>query len=164
MTRLAPDMVIILRGVNDFSHTEYAKLTDGYFDNDSWTAPDTDVVTDGYGYKEGLCLTIKKLREAYPLTKIVLCTLNFFKRVNYSTFPVNNGQNTENQFNDAIREVANYMGCGLIELDKNGLNFESASRKYYIDQETFTHPTDIGHQVIANKVIRDLMKENAFLW
>lgn len=164
MTRLSPDMIIIFRGTNDFSHTSYAKLTDGYFDSDSWEAPETDAITGGYGYKEGLCLTIKKLREAYPLAKIVLCTLNFFKRINYSTFPVNNGQNTENQFNDAIREVANYMGCGLIEFDKDGLTFENASRNYYVDQETFTHPTDLGHQIMGNKAIRDLMKENAFLW
>ena len=164
MTRLAPDMIIIYRGTNDFSHTSYAKLTDGYFDSDSWEAPETDVITGGYGFKEGLALTVKKLREAYPKTKIVLCTLNFFKRVNYSSYPVNNGQNTENQFNNAIREVADYLGCGLIEFDKDGLTYENATDQYYSDNTEFTHPKNTGHKIMGNKAIRDLMKENAFLW
>ena len=162
--RIAPDMIIIYRGVNDFSHTPYAKLTDDYFDSGSWTAPATDVITGGYGFKEGLALTVKKLREAYPKTKIVLCTLNFFKRVNYSSYPVNNGQNTENQFNNAIREVADYLGCGLIEFDKDGLTYENATDQYYADVTEFTHPKNTGHKIMGNKAIRDLMNQSAFVY
>ena len=162
--RIAPDMIIVYRGVNDFSHTPYAKLTDDYFNSGSWSAQATDVITGGYGFKEGLALTVKKLREAYPKTKIVLCTLNFFKRVNYSSYPVNNGQNTENQFNNAIREVADYLGCGLIEFDKDGLTYENATDQYYSDTTEFTHPKNTGHKIMGQKAIRDLLNQNAFVY
>lgn len=160
MTRTAPDMIIIYRGTNDFSHTPYSKLTSDYFTSYPWTYPDTDAVDGGYGYKEGLCLTIRKLREAYPKAKIVLCTCNFFKRVNYSSYPINNGLYTENQLNNAIREVANYMGCGLIEFDKDGLTYENASSTYYQDSSAYTHPTTAGHKILGNKALRDLLSEN----
>ena len=160
MTRTAPDMVIIYRGTNDFSHSPYAKLTDDYFGY-PWAYPDTDVIDGGYGVKEALCLTVKKLREAYPEAIIVLCTCNFFKRIHYSSYPVNNGQYTENQLNNAIREVAEWLGCRLIEFDKDGLTFENASSEYYQDATAHTHPTTLGHRFLANRAMRDLSMINA---
>lgn len=158
MTRNAPDIIIIYRGVNDMSHSPYTKLTSGYFNSSNWDYPTSDTVGSDYGYKEGLCLTIKKLRAAYPESFIVLCTLNVFKRVNYSHFPTNNGYNTLPQYNDAIREVANFMGCGLIEFDKDGITFENCySGGYITDSSTTpTHPSDKGHRVMGNRAITDL--------
>ena len=158
MTRTAPDIIIIYRGTNDFSHTPYTLLTDGYFDNYNWTYPETDEVTGGYGYKEGLCLTVKKLREAYPNATIFLCTLNVFKRVNYSHFPTNNGINSLPQMNDAIREVAGFLGCGVIEFDKDGITFENCySGGYITDSSTTpTHPSSKGHAVMGQKAIADI--------
>lgn len=158
MKRTAPDMIIIYRGTNDFSHLPYANLTDGYFDSASWDYPTTDLLTNGYGYKEGLCLTIKKLRDAYPNAKIFLCTLNVFKRVNYSHYPTNNGVNTLPQYNNAIREVADFMGCGLIEFDKDGITFENCYSEGYITDNatTPTHPSNKGHKAMGLKAIADL--------
>lgn len=160
MDRTAPDIIIIYRGTNDFSHSPYSKLTDNYFGN-SWTYPQTDVITNGYGFKEGLCLTIKKLRDAYPKAQIILCTCNFFKRVHYSTYPVNNGLYTENEFNNAIREVAEWLQCEMIEFDKDGLTFENASSTYYQDSTAFTHPTTAGHKILGNRALVDLTKINS---
>ena len=158
MTRLAPDLIIIYRGTNDMTHEPYTLLTDGYFDSANWQYPDTDVVSDGYGFKEGMCLTIKKLRAAYPNAKIFLCTLNVFKRVNYSNFPTNNGLNTLPQYNKAIREVADFMGCGLIDFDKDGITFENCySQGYITDSSTNpTHPNNKGHRAMGLKAIADL--------
>lgn len=158
MQRTAPDIVIIYRGVNDFSHSPYTLLTDGYFDNYDWQYPNDDTVTGGFGYKEGLCLTIKKLRDAYPNAQIYLCTMNVFKRVNYSHFPTNNGINSLPQYNNAIREVADFMGCGIIEFDKDGISFENCYSEGYItdDASIPTHPTDKGHKVMGNKAISDI--------
>ena len=158
MTRNEPDAIIIYRGTNDFSHSPYAMLTSGYFDNYEWQYPESDVVTGGYGYKEGLCLTIKKLRDAYPNAKIFLCTLNVFKRVNYSHFPTNNGSNSLPQYNNAIREVADFMGCGVIDFDKDGITFENCySQGYITDSSTIpTHPSDKGHMVMGLKAITDM--------
>lgn len=162
MDRTAPDLVIIYRGVNDFSHTPYTRLDPDYFDDDSWSYPVSDY-DQYYQFKSGLVLTIKKLRSVYPQAKIILCTLNVFKRVYYSEFPTNNGINTLPQYNNAIREVADYMGCGLIEFDKDGITFENCySEGYITDSSTnSTHPNNKGHAVMANRALRDLMQNNS---
>lgn len=161
MNRIAPDAIIIYRGTNDFSHEPYAKLLDGYFDNVNFNYPTTDENAGDYGYKEGLVLTIKKLRDAYPNAKIFLCTLNVFKRINYSHFPTNNGINTLPQYNNAIREVADFMGCGLIEFDKDGITFENCySEGYITDSATIpTHPSDKGHKIMGLKAVADLKSQ-----
>jgi hypothetical protein len=160
MTRTAPDVVIVYRGTNDFSHSEYAKLTDGYFDSEAWEYPETDVITGGYGFKEGYALTIKKLRAAYPTAVIMCCTLPVFKRVTYSKYPTRNGLYTLPQFNKAIREVADFFGCGLIEFDKCGITFENCySAGYITDSSTTpTHPSDKGHYVMGQKAVKDLVR------
>lgn len=159
MTRIDPDVIIIYRGTNDMTHSPYTRLTEGYFDNYNWQYPNTDEISSGvYGYKEGLCLTIKKLRDRYPNAQIILCTLNVFKRVNVSHFPTNNGINSLPQYNDAIREVADFMGCDVIDFDKDGITFENCySQGYITDSENYpTHPSDKGHKAMGNKAIADL--------
>ena len=158
-TRVAPDVIILYRGTNDFSHTPYALLTDNYFDAYNWAYPTTDNLGgDNYGFKQAISLTIKNLRTAYPNAKIVLCTLNVFKRINYTNFPTNNGINSIPQYNKAIRECAEFFGCGLIEFDKSGITFENLyTNNYVTDSETIpTHPNNLGHDVMAQKAIRDL--------
>lgn len=158
MQRIAPDVIIIYRGTNDFSHEPYTLLTDDYFDNYNWQYPESDVVGSGFGFKEGLCLTIKKLRDTYPTAQIWLCTLNVFKRINYSHFPTNNGINNLPQYNNAIREVADFMGCNVIEFDKDGITFENCYSEGYITDSASipTHPTDKGHKVMGQKAIADI--------
>lgn len=161
MNRIEPDIIIIYRGTNDMTHEPYTLLTDDYFDDANWQYPETDVITGGYGFKEGMCLTIKKLRDAYPNAKIFICTMNVFKRINYSHFPTNNGINTLPQYNNAIREIADFMGCGVIEFDKDGITFENCySQGYITDSATIpTHPNDKGHRVMGLKAITDLKSQ-----
>ena len=161
MTRTAPDVIIIYRGTNDMSsdtHKPHSKLTENFFKG-LFTIPSDDFISSGrYGFKEGYALTIKKLREAYPLAVIILCTLNVFKRDNKDAWPVNNGVNTLPEFNDAIREVADAMGCGVIEFDKDGITFENCYPTYISDSATIpTHPNDRGHKRMAEKAMADLM-------
>lgn len=157
MERTAPDVIFIYRGTNDFSHEPYTVLTDKYFDSIEFEYPDTDKVNDEYGFKEGYILTIKKLREKYPNAKIFICTLNVFKRINYSHYPTNNGINTLPQYNKAIREIADFMGCDTIDFDKDGITFENCySEGYITDSETIpTHPSNKGHMVMGKKAIED---------
>ena len=156
-TRIIPDVVIIYRGTNDMTHSPYTSLSD--FGADATSIPDTDFADSYYDFKVAYCLTIKKIREAYPQAKIVLCTLNVFKRINYSQFPTNNGINTLPEYNNAIREVADMMGCGLIEFDKDGITFENCYPTYISDSSTIpTHPNPTGHTVMAEKAIIDIKK------
>lgn len=166
MTRIAPDMIIIYRGITDFSRNKYAVLTNDYFSGYDWNYPTSDVLSGTgagdpnatFGYLEGLALTIKKLREAYPRAKIFLCTLNVFKRISYDHFPTNNGINSLPEYNDAIRKAANFFGCGLIEFDKDGITFENCySEGYLTDSPTIpSFPSIKGHYVMGQKAITDI--------
>lgn len=158
MSRIAPDLIIIYRGCNDMTHTPYAKLTSDTFSAYNWQYPETDVISDGYGYKEALSLTIKKLRAVYPDAQIFLATQNVFKRINYSNFPTNNGLYSLPQFNDAVREVADFFGCQTIDFDKDGITFENCYIEGYITDSptTPTHPSTKGHAIMAKQAIKDL--------
>lgn len=168
MTRTAPDVIIIYRGTNDFSHTPRTKLTMDYWDSNVQGYPTTDYI-DGsyYGYIEGLMMTVGALRQAYPSAQIVLCTLNVFKRVVYSSFPTRQTQAAGGQtlpmYNNAIRAAAAYLGCGLIEFDRDGITFENLYVDGYVtdDPDTPTHPSDKGHKVMGNRAIMDLLRLNS---
>ena len=152
---IKPDVVIIYRGTNDMTHSPYTSLTD--FGADAMSIPDTDYSDSSYDFKVAYCMTIKKIREAYPQAKIIVCTLNLFKRLNDTQFPTNNGYNTLPEYNNAIREVANMMGCGLIEFDKDGITFENCYPTYISDNATHpTHPNPTGHTRMAEKAIIDI--------
>lgn len=158
MDRIAPDIIIIYRGTNDFSHSPYALLTEDYFDSYNWQYPTTDEVDGGYGFLEGIALTVQRLREAYPNAQIYLCTLNVFKRINYDHFPTNNGINSLPQYNAAIRKAADFFGCGLIDFEKDGITFENCYSSGYITDSADhpTHPTDKGHKTMGLKAIADI--------
>ena len=158
MNRTAPDVIIITRGGNDWSHSPYAMLTDGYFENYDVQYPTTDIRQDGeYGFKEAYFMTIGKLREAYPFAKIVLCTYPPLKRVNYSHFPMNNGYYSEPQYNNAVREIADFCGCDVIEFDKCGITWENMYPTYVSDSATTpVHPNAKGHELMAKCAIEKL--------
>ena len=171
MTRTAPDVVVIYRGTNDFSHSPYTRLTD-YLERYPFEIPATDAYTDGgntrYGYLEGLAITIDKLRQAYPEVQIVLCTLNYFHRnsTTYPGFPSRNGINTIYQYNDAIRKMADYFGCGVIEFDKDGITYANAASGAYYNEGTspdanHTHPNEKGQKVLGNRALIDLQNINS---
>jgi lysophospholipase L1-like esterase len=151
---VTPDVIVIFRGTNDMTHSPYSKLTD--FGDASRSIPATDVLDGGgYGFKEAYCIAIKKIWEAYPKAKIFLCTLNLFKRVNFTEYPTNNGTNTLPEYNAAVREVANFMGCGIIEFSKSGVNWENLL-DYAPDN---THPNVAGHALLGRKAAVDLLSQ-----
>ena len=169
MDRESPDVIIIYRGTNDFSHTPYTRLTDWY---KSYYVPmvegDTfdENGTTRYDYLKGLALTVYKLRLAYPNAQIVVCTFNYFHRL-LSGYPSRNGVNSIYQYNDAIRQFASVYGCGLIEFDKDGITYANAgSGGYYREAGTtpddnYAHPNDKGHKVLGNRAIIDLQNLNS---
>lgn len=159
MERTSPDMIIIYRGTNDFSHSPYSVLTENTFEDYNYSVPNNDIVEiNKFGYKEAYAILISKLKTAYPKAKIYVCTLNVFKRINYSHFPTNNGQVSLPKYNNAIREIADFFGCECIELDKDGITFENCySEGYITDSATIpTHPSTKGHKLIYDQVIKNM--------
>jgi lysophospholipase L1-like esterase len=155
---IKPDVIIIYRGVNDFSAEDPEGGT-GQNVNESLETPNMITfteITDSTNFTQGYIWTILKLREKYPEAYIILCTLNIVKRRNYSHYPTNNGDYTLSDYSNKIREIANLMGCGLIELDKDGITFENCYPTYISDNATTpTHPNTTGHQVMGEKAIAD---------
>jgi len=164
MTRTAPDMIIIYRGTNDLTHSDYSYITD-YLDDYPTQYPETDTYDDGgttrYDYAKGMRLLIKKLRDAYPDAKLVLCTMNYFRRISTDEQYTNNGTDTWQKYNATIRRLAAYEGCDLIEFDKDGLTWSNAAEDYYQDGNgRWTHPTTKGHAVMGNRALLDLANIN----
>jgi lysophospholipase L1-like esterase len=159
---IVPDVIIIYRGTNDFSGIDPEGGT-GTADTESLTTP--NMITwdesnfDTHNFTEGYIHTILELRRRYKDAYIILCTLNVVKRVHYSKFPTDNGTYTLPEYSDKIREIANLMGCGLIELDKDGITFENCySQGYITDSETTpTHPNTKGHRVMGEKAFTDVL-------
>ena len=157
--RIAPDYIIIARGTNDWSHSKGTIITEGYFDNPStWTYPTTDVVGTYYGIKEAVSLTVKKMRTAYPRAKIFLCTMPFNNRG--GDFPGIYGGKTWISFNNAIRECAEFFGCGLIDFAACGLTQESLS----IYTSDGTHLNAAGHKLAGEKAIADFASQETTLY
>ena len=151
-----PDIIIVYRGTNDLSHTPYSRIDE--VDLSNGFDAETDLVDGNYQFRIGYYKTIQKLRNKYPKAIIYCATLNVFKRIIYDKFPTRNGIYTLPQMNDVIRDIANTMGCGVVEFDKDGITFENCYAEGYItDSATIpTHPNSKGHEVMARKAISDI--------
>lgn len=159
-----PDVIIIYRGTNDFSHiqggTNYSMLDEYNLTANGY--PSTDVYQDNgrdrWGFRRAYYMTIKALRDAYPKAIIYCATLNVFKRVTYDRFPTRNSMYSLPEMNNVIRDIANEMGCGIIEFDKDGITFENCYSEGYITDNSDhpTHPNSKGHEVMARKAIADI--------
>ena len=157
--RIAPDYIIIARGTNDWSHSKGTTITDGYFDNpETWTYPTTDVVGTYYGIKEAVSLTVKNMRTAYPKAKIFLCTMPFNNRG--GDFPGIYGGKSWISFNNAIKECAEFFGCGLIDFAACGLTQESLS----IYTSDGTHLNASGHKLAGEKAIADFASQETTMY
>ena len=156
--RIAPDIIIISgRATNDYSHAPYCKIEDDDYPINQvpFVYPTTDKVGNDYYIKRAYIKTIRDLQAAYPNTIIVLSTLGFNDRVSHTTGSVpDNGTNTLMQFNKAIREVADFMGCEVIETYLDGINEINLS-SYTSDG---THLTQIGHNRRADAFIGQFEK------
>lgn len=161
MERSAPDLILFCRAGNDVTHEPYCTITEGYFDAPNWTYPTTDLKSDEtYGALESVALTIKKLREAYPMTPIVMGTMPFMKRVNYQTFPVNNGLYSWPYYNKKLREAADFFGMHTIDFDKVNITFENIYPNYAQDSaEKPVHQNNMGHALLAAQAKKDLISK-----
>lgn len=114
-----------------------------------------------YGYVEAYLLTVLRMQQAYPYAKIFLCTLPEFKRVQttYSTYPTRNDTGTMQQWNEAIRKVAKYTDCGVIDLAESGFNWWNCVRYGAENKTTSVHPYRDGQYVLGKRAIADLIAQ-----
>lgn len=162
MNRIAPDYIIVARGTNDWSHASGTTITEGYFDEpESWVYPENDKVGSYYGIKEAISMTVKNMRAAYPKAKIFLCTIPYNTRGSKTTFPRSFGGKSYVSFNRAVRECAEFFGCGLIDFAGCGVNHENVST-YTTDG---VHLNAKGHELAGRKAIADFANyETDLIW
>lgn len=153
--RIAPDVVFLCRGTNDATHTPFARITSFGQGNDE--IPENDMVYGTeYGFKEALALTVSSIQQTYPEAKIFLCTLTPFHRLGDHTFPMSNTYHTMQEYNQAIKEVAEYMGCSVIDFSKCWTFYNCVSGGY-VSPGDYTHPVQKGHEAMCRQAIRDML-------
>lgn len=152
--RIAPDIVFLCRGTNDATHTPFAKITTFGDGNDQ--IPDNDIVNGSdYGFKEALAKTVSLIQNTYPDAKIYICTLSPFRRLGDNTFPMNNTYYTMQAYNKAVKEIAEYMGCNVIDFSKCWTFYNCVSGGF-VNSSDFTHPVQKGHNAMCEQAVKDM--------
>lgn len=158
---IIPDIILISRGANDLMGVDPEGGSQGESSVEDLTTPNLLTWDENnfntHNFTEAYMHTILKLRRTYPDVYIVLCTLNVFKRSTTTKWPTNNGTYSIPDYNNKIREIANIMGCGLIEFDKDGITYENCYPDFISDSATAPiHPNTNGHRVMGEKAVTDI--------
>lgn len=185
MNRESPDVIIIYRGTNDYgspqngqhprvgtdiletnqnlqTYFEQNKDLVGIVRSNGTIVPIGSASQAGdrdlYGFTEAYLLTIMRLQKAYPFAKIFCCTLDAIKRTTTtnSNYPLRNSSGTLAQWNNAIRKVAEFTGCGVIDFGSGGFSFFNCQIYYPEAPTTGVHPYRDGQAVMGNRAIADL--------
>lgn len=150
-----PDIIIVYIGINDLFNSNVVSrgATLG-----AWT-PDEVVPADGtvMEFASAYAIMLKKIMTTYPKARVFCGTLlttarNYKDTDGVETFPTKHNGVTLNQVNNKIREIANGMGCDLIDVHNCGINYFNIGR-YTIDM---THPNAAGATLIKNKMLAEL--------
>lgn len=151
-----PDIIIVYIGINDLFNSNVAErgATLG-----SWT-PDEVIPAEGtvMEFASAYAIMLKKIITAYPKAKVFCGTLlttgrSYKDTDGVETFPTKHLNTTLNQVNNKIREVANGIGCNVIEVHNCGINYFNIGR-YTIDM---THPNADGATLIKNQMLAELI-------
>ena len=142
-----PDVIIVYMGINDFNNEVGLGTYDG-----NGAFPETTTT-----FREAYAIMLNKIMTAYKSSEIWVCTLPPCERNGDVGAPEKNGNNVLlNDFNEAIRNLANVFGAKILELAKCGLTYQNMNL-YMGDFNTSTsaglHPNANGHTKIANNNI-----------
>ena len=80
----------------------------------------------------------------------------WWKLLGDKTFPMNNTYHTMQEYNKAIKDIAEYMGCSVIDFSKCWTFYNCVSGGY-VNPGDFTHPTQKGHEVMCSQALKDLL-------
>lgn len=120
-----PDIIIIYLGINDCKR---------------------DITTKNF--KEGYITMIERMKEAFVGVDIVICTLNA------CSFSYQQCYALRDEYNNALREIAQEFNLSLVELDK--VITETNKATYMANM---LHPNRAGMDEIALEVVK-VLKEN----
>lgn len=149
-----PDVIIIYLGINDFNH----EVALGTYNGSG------DFPTDASTFREAYAIMLQKTLSKYKNAEVWVATLPYCERNGGYTFPEKNQSDVLlNEFNNAIRELADLFGVKVLEHSKCGMtyfNFSEYMGDYDAANDTTVgaglHPNAAGHSLIANNDIRQM--------
>lgn len=143
----SPDVIIVYMGINDFNNEVGLGTYDG---NGAFPSATTT-------FREAYAIMLNKLMTAYPLAETFVCTLPPCERNGAIGAPEKNSNSVLlDDFNKAIKDLANVFNAKLIDLAACGLTYYNMSTymgDWSSSASTALHPNRDGHSLIANKVI-----------
>lgn len=152
-----PDIIIIAGGVNDWTYAADSTTPLGTWDghtaiNEVSVKSGTSTFTESYAY------LINKLQTLYPYAIIVCLSLFYTNRgSSIGVVNVNDVNNTEADYNEAIKKVCNIMGVPFIDIYNVGFTRQNMYPNFAVDSVIeATHPNSTGHYVIANKIRKNI--------
>ena len=151
----APDIILIFAGVNDWNGNANPL---GEYDG-TQTFPTTNTT-----FRDAMAVMLSKIQQKFPEADIWLCTNPYCCPMGtgstVSAMPVpkaGNGGTTLKAFNDAIKDMANLFGCGVIDFAQCGVNWANLVN-YSGDMGTTNglHYNKNGHKLLADVAINTL--------
>ena len=145
-----PDVIIVYIGINDFNNEVALGTYDG-----NGTFPTVTTT-----FREAYAIMLNKIMTAYPTAEIWCATLPACERNGETRAPEINGNNVLlDDFNKAIRNLAQVFGAKVLEHSQCGLTYQNMST-YMGDWASSSsqglHPNANGHSLIANNDIRQM--------
>ena len=142
-----PDVIIIYLGTNDFDHN----IPLGTYDCKS------EIPTDVSTFRSAYANIIAKISSKYKKAEIWCCTIQPMERHGAKTYPeINSLGLTIEDYNIAIREIANSMNVKILEHSKCGITYFNMSEYFGDYSSSCQHPNAKGHSLIANNDIRQM--------
>lgn len=132
-----PDLIVVYIGINDFLQD----VPLGDYNGRTGTPVITTKFSEAYG------VMLNNIVSRYTSAQVYCCTL---PTNSYGDFPRVNGNGVPlYEFNDRIRSISESFGCGLIELDRAGVNHLNVNILTVGDG---LHPNTQGMALITEKV------------
>lgn len=143
-----PDVIIIEGGINDF--TEFPVGT--------YDCKSSIPTYPCYDFKSAYACMLNKIKTEHPLAEIYCCTLFVGGKTTFSFPIVNKFGDSLEDYNNAIRDVANMFGAKVIEFSKSGLTYHSNSKYTANDGMAYEdlHPNVNGMSLLANECIKTI--------
>lgn len=147
-----PDIIIILIGINDFA--PYDTPIGDWTPSDVIPEESTNVGT----FSEAYSLMISKIMNKYPKARIFCCTIlqsggSTKDEDQTGVYPTKNSSGTTlYEYNNVIKNIANGLGCDVIDMSACGINF------WNFDSMTIDslHPNSAGALLMAQKAEAEL--------
>ena len=165
---IAPDLVIIYFGINDFhGNSKYDDellkiISSGYSESqvDAWfkkvkaNADKTDVIEAGTTYQnfsQVYALSLNAIKEKYPNAEIICLTMQ-------ETNHPNENKVKFQKINNTITALAKYFDAILVNQSEDIITYKTCHA--YAGDMSSLHPNPEGHAIMAENIVKAMYEAN----